>query len=614
MKSNNTQQSILVIASSLYKKGYDISHIDVANGIMGQVLFFFTAGRALRDAVMISYAEAILEDVCVSIHNKGTLNFLVELCDAGCALNYLVEEKYVIGNINEILSEFDEFLYGHSLKRLKKTLLSDDLHIILEYCRMRVKSNLGNGVWSDSSFISEMQGVMKEEIRNKDGNQEASDFLSRIALRLKKNGRPHLWQRGLILLQDNLTTLTTSSNTYEQKKSQNKGKSILIVFSHECRGTQYGVGTYINQLKACYPFPEWEVYFVNLYRIGAQIRRQRIKKNLWFIDIPFRKWQREAQYKCSVFHYLSNIIGNAKNIVCHFNFVSDINIVRKFKKFNNAKIVFTLHYTAWSFSLEGNKKKLLEDVLGKRDKEYRDIYKEFEHEKMFMLECDRIIAISDHTRRNLETLYKIPASRISTIYNAIQLRNDSNIKGTNIENLRQKYGISRNTKIFIFIGRLDAIKGIGQLIESYLAAKEETSTPSKLIVVGDGDFQKYLNLAKESWSDIVFTGFVDKETIHALLRISDYGIIPSVFEEFGYVALEMLSEGLPIIANNTSGLSEIVTNVGGGCLYQGKELTNVILRALENQLYIPTLNIEKFKKLYSYESFSYSMYEFINSL
>lgn len=45
-----------------------------------------------------------------------------------------------------------------------------------------------------------------------------------------------------------------------------------------------------------------------------------------------------------------------------------------------------------------------------------------------------------------------------------------------------------------------------------------------------------------------------------MYSIADIGVIPSHNEEFGYVAVEMMMHGLPVIANRTGGLVEIIEN------------------------------------------------------
>ena len=51
-----------------------------------------------------------------------------------------------------------------------------------------------------------------------------------------------------------------------------------------------------------------------------------------------------------------------------------------------------------------------------------------------------------------------------------------------------------------------------------------------------------------------------------MLSIGDIGVSPSLHEEFGFVALEMMMMKLPLIAGKTTGLSELVKNEKSGLL------------------------------------------------
>ena len=69
-----------------------------------------------------------------------------------------------------------------------------------------------------------------------------------------------------------------------------------------------------------------------------------------------------------------------------------------------------------------------------------------------------------------------------------------------------------------------------------------------------------------------------------MYKIADIGVIPSVYEEFGYVAVEMMMHGIPIVANKTSGLSEIVVHqVTGECidLYESFDENHSVTLLLE---------------------------------
>jgi glycosyltransferase involved in cell wall biosynthesis len=57
---------------------------------------------------------------------------------------------------------------------------------------------------------------------------------------------------------------------------------------------------------------------------------------------------------------------------------------------------------------------------------------------------------------------------------------------------------------------------------------------------------------------VMFTGFVDDETLKKLQKCADVSVVPSLFEPFGIVALEAMAARSPVVVSDTGGLSEIV--------------------------------------------------------
>jgi glycosyltransferase involved in cell wall biosynthesis len=86
----------------------------------------------------------------------------------------------------------------------------------------------------------------------------------------------------------------------------------------------------------------------------------------------------------------------------------------------------------------------------------------------------------------------------------------------------------------------------------------KTKTDCRLIIAGSGNYDTCLQEAKDSCTKITFTGLLAKDKLYELYRIADIGVVPSLFESFGYVTVEMMMHGLPLVATSTSGLNEVV--------------------------------------------------------
>ncbi len=122
------------------------------------------------------------------------------------------------------------------------------------------------------------------------------------------------------------------------------------------------------------------------------------------------------------------------------------------------------------------------------------------------------------------------------------------------------------------MGRMDKMKGFPILLKAFERLLQDDPN-LRLFVAGGGNFQEQFSAIDRYCSKVTFTGFLPKEKLFELYTMADLGVMPSMYEEFGFVAIEMMMHGLPIVANKTSGLEEIVENeiTGLHVLLSGKQ-------------------------------------------
>jgi glycosyltransferase involved in cell wall biosynthesis len=108
------------------------------------------------------------------------------------------------------------------------------------------------------------------------------------------------------------------------------------------------------------------------------------------------------------------------------------------------------------------------------------------------------------------------------------------------------------------------LEGINYLITGFKKVLENYPD-TRLFIAGDGNFNGLLKESSGFWSKINFTGRLDKETLYDFYQMADMGVVCSLHEEFGLVAIEMMMHALPVIVTKTSGLDEIVEDTLSGC-------------------------------------------------
>lgn len=401
-----------------------------------------------------------------------------------------------------------------------------------------------------SSVANALSKLTEEELRNMPG--DVRDAYLTYA--------EHLYRR--------------AQEIYEQELYTSSRKC-MFVFAEDGTGACYGVGTYIRQLTRCFDKEEWDVQVVTLHKL-YHARQFRMENGIAYYEFsddrrgdPDESFSvRVSRYNKGVFYYLASRLSENKKVYCHFNFSGHRQLAELFKTQLHAFIVFTLHYTQWSFDLLGDTEWLRRIIQSPSGNKEKNLLNNFEEERSFMTDCcDRIISIAHHSHRMLTELYGITPEKVIYIPNALQTQGRIYTDEERAA-LRHKYGFLPHEKLLIFAGRLDLVKGIVELVKAFGQLIAEGYTDIRLIVAGSGNFTRCMEAAAPYWSRIVFTGFIPQTQLYELYAIAQAGVVPSLHEEFGYVALEMMANGLPIVVNNTTGLREIVNNGKYGIMFK----------------------------------------------
>lgn len=126
---------------------------------------------------------------------------------------------------------------------------------------------------------------------------------------------------------------------------------------------------------------------------------------------------------------------------------------------------------------------------------------------------------------------------------------------------------------FLFVGRLEYIKGVQNLVEPF-----RKNPGFDLLVAGDGVFRESLEAQAADCPNIKFLGRLDQDSLSCLYRGAKAVIVPSIcYETFGIVIIEAFSHKTPVIVNDLGALPEVVHDSDGGIIYKTeKELISAI--------------------------------------
>lgn len=152
--------------------------------------------------------------------------------------------------------------------------------------------------------------------------------------------------------------------------------------------------------------------------------------------------------------------------------------------------------------------------------------------------------------------------------------------------LRKKYEIAENAFVYGYVGRINADKGINELITAFTKLQEKY-LDIYLVLVGmldDANPIKDENLyLAQNNSRIIMTGNVPPEQVYPHMAMFDVLTHPTYREGFGKVLQEAMGMKLPIITTDVPGPSEVVERNISGLLVKSQNVED--LREGMEQLY-----------------------------
>lgn len=139
--------------------------------------------------------------------------------------------------------------------------------------------------------------------------------------------------------------------------------------------------------------------------------------------------------------------------------------------------------------------------------------------------------------------------------------------------LRNKYNIPQDAFLYGYVGRVNADKGINELIEAFTMLQKKYND-IYLVLVGMMDDTNPINhknreIVKNN-AHIITTGNVPPDQVYPYMAMFDILTHPTYREGFGKVLQEAMGVGIPIITTNVPGPSEVIENNVSGILIEVK--------------------------------------------
>lgn len=188
----------------------------------------------------------------------------------------------------------------------------------------------------------------------------------------------------------------------------------------------------------------------------------------------------------------------------------------------------------------------------------RRVWHNFLNYKKSFERANIIFAVSEYTKYDLQRLFNVPESKIKVAYPGLNPTQD--LTDGALKDARNRFNLPGN--FILFLSTIEPRKNLGNLIKAF----ELLETEAHLVVAGKqgwkyGPIFKALKHSKKS-AKIHYIGYVPEQDKPKIIKLARAVCYPSFYEGFGFVPLEAMAAGIPVVASSVTAIPEVLQNAG----------------------------------------------------
>ncbi len=197
------------------------------------------------------------------------------------------------------------------------------------------------------------------------------------------------------------------------------------------------------------------------------------------------------------------------------------------------------------------------------------------------MHADSIIAISEHTKRDIVEYYNISPEKIKVIYQACDTRFLVKQSAEKKQEIRKKYNLP--SEYLLYVGSVIERKNVLNLVKSLYFLPKDVQIP--LVIIGHG--KAYLQAIKKYIAEnnienrVLWRSDVSNVDLPAIYQSAAVFIYPSLYEGFGIPLIEAAYSKVPIVTSRFSSLPEAA---GEFCAYANVHFPQSIAENVDNLL------------------------------
>lgn len=204
--------------------------------------------------------------------------------------------------------------------------------------------------------------------------------------------------------------------------------------------------------------------------------------------------------------------------------------------------------------------------------------------------ADKIIAVSENTKKDILNFYPKADGKIKVIYEAADPVFKKVSDTVTLGGVRKKYDLPEG--FILFVGSLKRHKNIERLLLAYQDLKSR-GIRQKLVIIGRYRPDESEVLGKIRLTDALYLNEVPTQDLLCIYNLAAVLAFPSLYEGFGLPVLEAMSCGVPVVISSVTSLPEVAGDAGILCNpLDHKDISDKIFLVLNDRHLRDTL-IEK---------------------
>ncbi|MDH5405203.1 MAG: glycosyltransferase family 4 protein [Candidatus Aminicenantes bacterium] len=175
-------------------------------------------------------------------------------------------------------------------------------------------------------------------------------------------------------------------------------------------------------------------------------------------------------------------------------------------------------------------------------------------------QADAIIAVSEHTKKDIIQFLKVPENKVRVIYEGVAESFRHRLSSQSLALLRKQFSL--DSDYLLFVGTIEPRKNLVNLLRAFQGLVKRGFKGLKLVIVGERgwhteEFDRELQ-SPALKGRVLITGYLHPEQLVGLYQAARMLTYPSLAEGFGLPLVEAMASGIPVVSSNTSCIPEIV--------------------------------------------------------